>query len=243
MSDQPNPSRTRRDRPTWVGIDPSQDDTRPPPLTRPRIVRAALRLVDDRGLDALTMRALATELEVSPMALYNHVRDKEELLDLMLDLVLGEVNCSVTEGDWLAQVRAVVCSFHQALTAHPHLAKVYSTRIRIGPNGSLVIDRVVGLLLQAGFSHHNAANALLTLFTYTVGIRQMGSIARSPGAASRGETENYLALPSEQIPAFRAVIPYLGGVHQPGVFEYGLDTLLTGLRNRLTPADDAQPGG
>lgn len=241
LTDQPNASRTRSDQPTWVGTDPSKDATPPPPLTRPRIVRAALRLVDDRDLAALTMRALATELKVSPMALYNHVRDKDELLDLMLDVVLGEVDRSVTEGDWLAQLRALVCSFHQALSAHRHLARVYGTRIKLGPNGLLIIERAVGLLLQAGFSRRDTANALLTLFTYTVGIHQMGSIAPFPSAPSQDETEYYLALPPEQIPAIRAVSPHFGGVHQPGVFEYGLDTLLTGLRSRLTQASDAQP--
>ena len=233
MTDQPNASRTRSDRSTWVGVDPSEDATRPPPLTRPRIVRAALRLVDDRDLAALTMRALATELKVSPMALYNHVHDKEELLDLMLDLVLGEVDCSVTEGDWLAQLRALVCSFHQALSAHQQLAQVYSTRIRLGPNGLSIMERFVGLLLQAGFSRRDAADALLVFFTFTVGIHQMGSIAPFPGAAPQDEAEYYLALPREQIPAILAVSPHLGGAHQPGVFEYGLDTLLTGLHNKL----------
>ncbi|MGH3930007.1 MAG: TetR/AcrR family transcriptional regulator [Pseudonocardiaceae bacterium] len=238
MTDLPNASRTRSDRSTWVGVDPSEDTTRPPPLTRPRIVRAALRLVDDRDLAALTMRALATELKVSPMALYNHVHDKEELLDLMLDLVLGEVDRSVTEGDWLAQLRALVCSFHQALSAHRHLARVYGSRIRIGPNGLLLIERAVGLLLHAGFSPQDAANALLALFTFTVGIHQMGSIAPFPSTPSQDETEYYLALPPEQVPAIRAVSPHLGGVRQPGVFEYGLDTLLTGLRSRLALTSD-----
>jgi AcrR family transcriptional regulator len=97
-------------------------------------VRAALQLVDEKGLAALTMRALATELEVSPMALYNHVRDKDELVDLMVDLMLGEVDCSVTEGDWVTQLRALVCSYHLALAAHHQLARVYSARVRIGPH-------------------------------------------------------------------------------------------------------------
>ncbi len=235
MTDHQSASRARSDRPNWVGIDPNEDATRPPPLTRARIVRTALRLVDQQGLGALTMRALATDLEVSPMALYNHVRGKEELLDLMLDLMLGEVDCSATDGDWTTQLRALVCSFHQALSAHPHLAQVYSNQVRIGPHGLAIIERAIGLLLQAGFPPSDAASAFLTLYAYTVGRHQIGRIAPFPGPTPRDEGEYYVALAPEQIPSIRAVGRHLGGVHQPGVFEYGLDTLLTGLRTKLTP--------
>lgn len=238
MTDQPSTSRARSDRPNWVGIDPSEDTTRPPPLTRARIVRAALRLVDEQGLAALTMRALATDLEVSPMALYNHVRDKEELLDLMLDLMLGEVDCSPTEGDWITQLRTLVCNFHQALSAHHHLAQVYSSQVRIGPHGLAIIERAVGLLLQAGFSRPDAASAFLTLYTFTVGRHQMGRTAPFPGANPQNDADYYVALPPEQIPSIRAVGRHLGGVHRPGVFEYGLDTLLAGLRSKLALAGD-----
>lgn len=201
-------------------------------------MRAALRLVDEQGLAALTMRALATDLEVSPMALYNHVRDKEELLDLMLDLMLGEVDCSPTEGDWIAQLRTLVCSFHQALSAHHQLAKVYGNQVRIGPHGLVLIERVIGLLLEAGFSRPDAASAFLTLYTYTVGRHVMGRTAPFPGANPQDASEYYAALPPEQIPSIRAVGRHLGGVHRPGIFEYGLDMLLAGLRSKLAIAGD-----
>lgn len=227
-------SRARSTRPDWVGMDPDEDATRPPPLTRGRVVRAALRLVDEHGLTALTMRALATELEVSPMALYNHVADKEELLDLMLDLMLGEVDCTDTGGDWLTELRALVCSFHKALTAHRNLAQVYSNQVKIGPHGLQIIERAIGLLLQGGFSRSDAASAFLTLYTYTVGRHQMGRIAPFPGHSAQDENEYYLALPPEQIPSIRAVSRHLGGVHRPGVFEFGLETLLAGLQSKLS---------
>ncbi|MGH8573805.1 MAG: TetR/AcrR family transcriptional regulator [Gammaproteobacteria bacterium] len=211
---------------------------RPPPLTRPRIVRAALRLVDDQGLPALTMRALANELDVSPMALYNHVRDKEELLDLMLDLMLGEVDCSATDGDWVTQLRTLACSFHQALSAHHHLAQVYSHQVKIGPHALSIIERTIKLLLQAGFTAHDAAAAFLTLYTYTVGRHQMGRIAPFPGATPQDQTEYFKALPADQIPSIRTASRHLGGVHGPGIFEFGLDTFLTGLQTKLTPTAD-----
>ena len=110
MTDQPSTARARSARPAWVGVDPSQDETPRPPLTRPRVVRTALRLVDDHGLPALTMRALAIELQVSPMALYNHVRDKDELVDLMVDLMLGEVDHEV---DQLILIADVIVEGHR----------------------------------------------------------------------------------------------------------------------------------
>lgn len=196
-------------------------------------MRAAMRLVDDRGLGALTMRALATELGVSPMALYNHVRDKEELLDLMLDLMLGEVDCSETDGDWVGGLRTLTRSFHQVLTRHNQLARVYNNQVRIGPHGLLIIERALTLLLEAGFSPEDAAAAFLTLYTYTVGRHQMGRIAPYPGAKAHDQAEYFQALPMDRIPSIRKASRHLGGVQQPGVFEFGLDALLTGLQAKL----------
>jgi TetR/AcrR family transcriptional regulator, tetracycline repressor protein len=221
VTGQSSTSRARGKRPTcWVGIDPSQDEMPRPALSRPRVVRTALRLVDEHGVAALTMRALATELQVSPMALYNHVRDKEELVDLMLDLILGEVELSTIAGDWATQMRALVCSYHRVLTAHPDLARVYSTRVRIGPHGLQIMERGLGLLLGAGFSPPEAADAFFALFTYTAGYHQMGRV----------DPRDYSALPPEQISSITAVTAYLSGIHQQGRFESGLDALLTGLQ-------------
>lgn len=138
----------------------------------------------------------------------------------------------------MTQLRALVCSFHRALSAHHHLAQVYSNQVRLGPHGLTIIERALWLLLQAGFSRADAASAFLTLYTYTVGRHQMGRIAPFPGRTAQDENEYYLALPPEQIPSIRAVGRHLGGVHRPGMFEFGLDTLLAGLKSRLTPADE-----
>jgi AcrR family transcriptional regulator len=236
LNDQTGASGGPSDPMTWVGVDPSKDDTRPPPLSRPRVVRAALHLVDEKGLAALTMRALATELDVSPMALYNHVRDKDELVDLMVDLMLGEVDTSASDGDWLAQLRALVRSYHQALASHHQLARVYSSRVRIGPHGLLIMERVLGLLLQGGFPPSEASDAFFALFTYTAGFQQMGDIA--PVRESTSRPEYYPPLPAEQIPAITAVSPHLDGVHRPGRFDYGLELLFAGIRTRVAQVPD-----
>lgn len=231
MTNQSSAPSSRSGRLRWVGTDPSQDETSRPPLTRAWIVRTALRLVDEHGLPALTMRALATELQVSPMALYNHVRDKDELVDLMLDLMLGEVDLSTITGDWTTQLRALGCSIHQVLTAHPGLARAYNTKVRIGPHSVQIMERGLGLLLQAGFCPLDAADALFALFTYTTGYHQRGRV----------DPRDYSALPPEQIPSITTVTAHLNGAHQHRRFEYGLDTLLTGIQTTHNPAHRHHP--
>jgi AcrR family transcriptional regulator len=196
-------------------------------------------LVDDKGLAALTMRALATELDVSTMALYNHVKDKEELVDLMVDLMLGEVDTSVTQGDWMVQLRAVVCSYHRALSAHQHLARVYSSGVSIGPHGLQLMERAIGLLLDAGLRPCDATDAFFALYTYTVGFHQMGRAQplEIPLQGTGGTTSR--ALPVEQTPSIEIVDRHLDGVHRPGRFEYGLDLLLFGLQAKISPPDEA----
>jgi TetR/AcrR family tetracycline transcriptional repressor len=230
--DQPSTSGARLDRPPcWVGIDPSHEEMPRPPLTRPRVVRTALHLIDERGLATLTMRALATELQVTPMALYNHVRDKDELIDLVVDLMLSEVDLSTPTGDWATQLRALGCAVHHVLTAHPALARVYSTHLRIGPHSLRIMERGLELLLQAGFIPPEATNAFFALFTYTAGYHQIGRV----------DPQNYSALPPEQIPSITTITPHLTGVHQHEQFEYGLDTLLTGLHTTHNPPHQHQP--
>ena len=241
LTNEPSTSQARTNRASWVGLDPREDDTRPPALTRARIVRAALRLIDIHGLPALTMRTLATELTVSPMALYNHVAGKEELLDLTLDLMLGEVDCSATDGDWLTQLRTLICNFHQVLSAHQHLTKVYCGTVKIGPHGLKITERAIRLLRHAGFSPPEADDAFMTLHTYTVGLHQMGRIAPATDPNAHENADDHPALPTDQIPSVETVNPYLGGVRKPGRFEYGLDTLLAGLRTKLDQAVDAPP--
>ena len=119
LNDQPR-APGRADPAVWVGIDPSQDYTRPPPLSRPRIVRTALGLVDEKGLAALTMRALATELEVSPMALYNHVQDKDELVagyrDAGVNRIIIGIEDMVDDKDLRNEIQKAVDEANKAVS-------------------------------------------------------------------------------------------------------------------------------
>src|SRR5688572_31459655 len=103
------------------------------PLSRERVLRAALKLADDEGLDALSMRNLAQTLKVEAMSLYNHVSNKENILDGLVELVVGEIVLPAPGGDWRAAMRERAHSAHAVLMQHPWATMLFVSRLNIGP--------------------------------------------------------------------------------------------------------------
>ena len=238
--------------PRWLGSDPVEEQG--PPLTRRRVVEAALRLVDEHGLHALTFRKLASELGTSPMAPYSYVRNKEELLDLMLDLVLGEIDLSAPRGsDWAGRLRAMFRSYHLVLAAHPGIAGVYRERVKIGPNGLRAIDHALSVLREAGFTRAGTVNAFFALFNYTIGFEQIGEVDPADHGLGRDDGQGgdvheivrafFSALPPGEIPNIVALAPYLTGAKSGRRFEYGLDLILAGLQAKHAARAKRRAGG
>lgn len=127
-------------------------------LNRDRVLQAAVTLADEIGIDALSMRRLAQELDVVPMALYKHVQNKEELLDGMVEAVVGEIDRPVLDADWKVAVRLRVLSARQVLMRHPWARQVFETRTTKTPAVLDYMDSFVGMFLAGGFSvdltHH-----------------------------------------------------------------------------------------
>src|SRR5207249_672672 len=109
------------------------DAPRRAPLSRDRVLRAAVALVDDSGIESLSMRRLADELRVVPMALYKHVANKEELLDGMLDVVVAEIDPPDSGTDWQGAVRKRILSARRALLRHPWASRVMESRTNPTP--------------------------------------------------------------------------------------------------------------
>jgi AcrR family transcriptional regulator len=124
------------------------------PLSRERVLRAAIAFADERGVEALSMRKLADELGVQAMSLYNHVANKEDLLDGILDSALAEIAVPSPDVDWRAQIRAVAISAHETMLRHPWAAEL-SVRAKPGP-GRLQYSES----LLAGFRNGNFAKEL-----------------------------------------------------------------------------------
>jgi AcrR family transcriptional regulator len=134
------------------------DAVRRVPLSRDRVLRAAVALADDGGIESLNMRRLAQELGVVPMALYKHVANKDQLLDGMVDVIVGEISPPVPGADWRSAVRQRILSARHALLRHPWASRVIESRTIPTPVVLAYMDSVIGLFRTGGFSvdltHH-----------------------------------------------------------------------------------------
>jgi AcrR family transcriptional regulator len=128
------------------------------PLSRGRVLGAAVALADDAGIESLSMRKLAEELGVVPMALYKHVANKEELLDGMIDMVVGEIDPPVRGTDWKSALRQRILSARRALLRHPWASRVIESRTSPTPVVLEYMDSMIGIFRAGGFSvnltHH-----------------------------------------------------------------------------------------
>jgi AcrR family transcriptional regulator len=133
------------------------------PLTRERVLSTAVALADQGGIESLSMRKLAHALDVVPMALYRHVANKEELLDGLVDVVVGEIESPTEEADWKTAIRERILSARRALLRHPWAYRVLDTRKKPTPAVLEYMDRIIRLFRAGGFSvdlTHHAMHAM-----------------------------------------------------------------------------------
>src|SRR6266508_2538291 len=133
------------------------------PLSKQRVLRAAVALADAGGVEALSMRKLAQQLGVVPMALYKHVANKDELLDGMVDVVVGEIDPPLSGTDWKTAIRRRVLSARRALLRHPWASRVIESRATATPTVLQYMDSMIGIFRAGGFSidlTHHAMHAM-----------------------------------------------------------------------------------
>jgi AcrR family transcriptional regulator len=133
------------------------------PLSRERVLRTAVQLADESGIEALSMRKLAQALDVVPMALYRHVANKDELLDGMIDVVVGEIDPPLEGADWKTTIRERILSARRALLRHAWASRVMESRTSATPVVLGYMDSMIGLFRTGGFSldlTHHALHAM-----------------------------------------------------------------------------------
>jgi AcrR family transcriptional regulator len=149
---------------------PARGRPRSPVLGNEKILHAALRLADERGIDALSMRTIAGKLGVEAMSLYNHVANKDDILDGIVDLVIAEIRAPAAGGDWKASLRQWALSSHEVLLRHPWAAVLIESRPTLSAVRLKYGDSVLGALRSAGFTVDTAYQAFLTLDSFIYGF-------------------------------------------------------------------------
>jgi AcrR family transcriptional regulator len=211
------------------------------PLSRERVLKAAMKVADKDGLESLSMRRLGQELGVEAMSLYNHVRDKDDLLDGMVDLVFTEIELPPQGVEWRTAMRRRAMAAREVLLGHPWAIGLMESRLNAGSATLLHHDAVLRCLRESGFSVAMAGHAYALLDAYVYGF-----------------TLTELALPfSDQKPTAEVTAGFLQAF-QPGQypylvemaveqamkpgysygneFEFGLDLILDGLATTLAAA-------
>ena len=216
--------------------------TRREPLSRERIIETALRIMDEEGLEALTMRRIGRGLGVEAMSLYNHVRDKEDILDGVTELVMGKFEFPGRTDDPVADARAMAREWRRLLRMHPNVMRLLAERRK--PLESLDSFRPMEAALEVmgrlGLSPRDVVQAFNAFGSYI-----MGFVMMEQGLMLGGEPDvdptHHLAhegmaemLQAAGLPRLLEALPYFADCPGDEQFGFGLDLLLEGLRSRAS---------
>lgn len=211
-------------------------DIQKPRLTKKRILRQALRLADAGGVEQLSMRRLAKELGVQAMSLYNHIANKDEILDGLIELVVAEIAVPNLDDPWKVAMRSRASSAHETLLRHPWAILTLMTRANAGPSMLRYVNATLGCLRRAGFSSvvaDRAWNAMDNhIYGYTLQEVNFPFEAPEYAEAARAFLER---IPAEQYPYFTELATLIRDGRYTGVhdFAFGLDMILDGIDRYL----------
>jgi AcrR family transcriptional regulator len=215
------------------------------PLSRERVLQAALELADARGFDAISMRNVAKKLGVEAMSLYNHVAGKEDLVDGLVDIVFGEIEVARPgELDWRTAMRRRAISVRAALNRHRWAVGLMEGRLNPGPATIENHNAVLACLRESGFSFREAVHAYSVMDAYIYGfaLQERGLPFDAPE-----ETAQVMRRQARNVPAMDD-FPYLveaatefakAGYDYDAEFEFGLDVILDGLERLRADAEAA----
>ena len=209
------------------------------PLSRDRVLRAAVAIADADGLESVTMRRIGDALGAEAMSLYYHVANKNALLDGIVDVLMEELNAVLdrddSSGGWKAAMRRRILTARQLMLRHPWTPRLLESRTTMRPAVVLYYDRLVGLMRSGGFSYDLAHHALHALGSRALGFSQE---LFDPSAGAGAESERMLVDLADQLPNLVGMLTEiahdepdstLGWCDDQAEFEFSLDLILDGL--------------
>ena len=214
------------------------------PLSRDRVLRAAVAIADADGLESVTMRRIGDALGAEAMSLYYHVANKNDLLDGIVDVLMDELNAIVDRDDtpaddtpdgWKVAMRRRILTARQLMLRHPWAPRLLESRTTMRPAVVLYHDRLVGLMRSGGFSYDLAHHALHALGSRALGFSQE---LFDPSAGAGAESERMLVDLADQLPNLVGMLTEiahddpdstLGWCDDQAEFEFSLDLILDGL--------------
>ena len=219
-------------------------DTPRIPLSKERVLRAALDVADQGGIEALTMRRLAQELGVEAMSLYYHVTNKEQVLDGVIEVIVSEINSAVSQidmpvaaGDWKAAMRMRILAAREVLLRHPWAPEVIETRTSMSPSIISYFEALLEVFRHGGFSYDLAHHALHALGSRAIGFTQelFNPEDGDPDAEASTAMLEQMASQLPNLVGMMSEISHddpdstLGWCDDQTEFEFGLDLILDGL--------------
>ena len=210
--------------------------TRQAKLNCSEILSSAVALVDERGVEALSMRGLAAELGVEAMSIYNHVPSKDALLDGIVETVLDEVHAPAGLGTWQETLRELALGYRAAALSHPRVMLLFSSRTVAAPAWRRAVEDTFAALQGAGFTADDAVSAYRLFWGFVVGYMQ----SQLRNAESPGLDAYLAALPTEDFPATHAHARALAEADREAEFRRGVELVLDALEGDRTAAADAE---
>jgi len=204
------------------------------------ILRAALQVADRDGLSGLTIRKLATQLGASPMGVYRHFRNKEEIVERLVDLVVGDYDVTNhEETNWRDWLRETFRLMHKGLCEHPGITPLLGKAAFMGMNATGVIEEVLAVLRKAGLGEPEAALLFYTLMSYTIGAASFKvatgyqtnvDLSLEPEEQMRRRRLSFEMAPLATCPTIVALAPHLAQYSTDEQFQAGLERILLAMK-------------
>jgi len=202
------------------------------PLSRERVLDAAVAIADEDGLTSLSMRRLAQELGVEAMSLYNHVANKDDILDGIVELVASEIDLAPGAADWKAGMRRRAIAAHEVLSAHPWAGSLWMSSRSFGGARMRYAESVLQGLREGGFSPDLTYHAFHVLQSYVLGVTLQEQNLRFEPGELKALAERYLRdFPADEFPELAEHVRQHMEPSEShgGTFEFGLELVLNGL--------------